>query len=107
MAWRVKVNEAGRKMNWRESPEGFLAFLAAIGAAIGLGKLLVEDKPFTLRIAVGRALVSGGLGASAGLVLAAYPDASPVLMYGLAAALASMGTSLLELAVVRFVAKEK
>jgi len=80
-------------MDPKHSPEGFLALLALIGACIGIGKLLQEDTPFSWRVAVGRSVVSGGLGASAGLILTAFPDASPVLMYGTAAALASLGTS--------------
>ena len=85
-------------MTPKENPEGFLAVLALIGAIIGLGKLLADDTPFSWRVALGRAVVSGGLGASAGILLTAFPDASPVLLYGTAAALASLGTSALEIA---------
>jgi hypothetical protein len=93
-------------MDPKSSPEGFLALLAAIGAVIGMGKLLVENKPFSMRLSIGRALVSGGLGASAGLILTAFPDASPVLLYGTAAGLASMGTSAIEVVLSKWIRKD-
>lgn len=83
-------------MTPNENPEGFLAILAGIGAAVGLGKLMAADDPITARLFIGRALVSAGLGAAAGAVIYLVPDAHPVLLYGAAAGLASMGTSTLE-----------
>ncbi len=83
-------------MNIDQHPEGFVAALAAIGAAIGLGKLLAADDPITVRLLVGRAVVSAGIGAAAGTVMLFAPDAHPVLLYGAAAGLASVGTSTLE-----------
>lgn len=83
-------------MNIHDNPEGFVAVLAAIGAAIGLGKLLNSDDPVTPRLVVGRALVNAGIGAAAGTVMLWVPDAHPVLLFGAAAGLASMGTSTLE-----------
>lgn len=46
------------------------ALLWAIGALIGIGQLLLGDSELTLRKAVGRALVSGGIAESAGAALA-------------------------------------
>ena len=83
-------------MNLNEHPEGFVAALAAIGAAIGIGKLLAADDPITVRLLIGRATVSAGIGAAAGSVMLFAPDAHPVLLYGAAAGLASVGTSTLE-----------
>jgi hypothetical protein len=79
-----------------EHPEGFLAALAGIGAAIGLGKLLSSETPLTARIVVGRALIHGGLGATAGAVTLFFPTADPLVMFGVAAGMASVGNSALE-----------
>lgn len=83
-------------MNINEHPEGFVAILAAIGAAIGIGKLMAADDPITARLLIGRAAVNAGIGAAAGAVMLFVPDAHPVLLYGTAAGLASVGTSTLE-----------
>lgn len=86
-------------INPHDQPEGFIAVLAAIGAAIGLGKLLNSSEPVTSRLVIGRALVNGGIGAAAGAGTLLFPTADPIVLYGLAAALASLGTSALEAAV--------
>lgn len=83
-------------MNIHDNPEGFLAILAGIGAAIGIGKLMAADEPITVRLVIGRALTSAGIGAAAGAIIYIVPNAHPVLLYGVAAALASLGTSTLE-----------
>lgn len=93
-------------MDLKNNPEGIFAFLAGIGAVIGIGRLLAEDGPVTFRIAAGRALVSGGLGASAGVIFSLFPDANPVLLYGTAAGLASLGTSGVENLVLRILRKD-
>jgi hypothetical protein len=80
----------------KDQPEVFLAMLAGLGAAIGLGKLLGSDEKLTLRLAVGRALTNAGIGAAAGATTLLFPSADPLVMYGVAAGLASLGTSALE-----------
>jgi hypothetical protein len=82
-----------------EHPEGFIGILAGIGAAIGLGKLLNSTEKITLRLATGRAVVNAGIGAAAGAGTLMFPTADPVVLYGLAAGIASLGTSGLELLV--------
>lgn len=67
--------------------------LAGIGAAIGLGQLLTSDAPLSLRWVLGRALVSGGLGASASAVVLIFPDLTFAAQCGLAAGMASIGAS--------------
>lgn len=84
-------------MNPQESPLGFIAILAAIGAAIGLGKLLDSQERITPRLVVGRAIVTAGIGAAAGAATLLFPSADPVVLYGLAAGIASLGTSGVEM----------
>lgn len=79
-----------------DHPEGFVAVLAGIGAAIGLGKLLSSTEPLTVRLVVGRALIHAGLGAMAGATALMFPAANPIVMYGVAAGLASLGNSAVE-----------
>lgn len=66
---------------------------AAVGALIGLGQLASSAQPITWRLALGRAVVSGGLATACGTVLLWWPDTHPVALIGVAAALASLGTS--------------
>jgi hypothetical protein len=73
-----------------------VGLLAAVGAAVGLGQLLVSNEKLTKRVVFGRALVSGGLGASSAAALSLWPDLGLAPQLGIAAALASLGTSALE-----------
>jgi hypothetical protein len=84
-------------MTPQDSPLGFIAILAGIGAAIGLGKLLNSEEKITPRLVIGRALVNAGIGAAAGATSLLFPNADPIVLYGLAAGLASIGTSALEM----------
>lgn len=79
-----------------DNPEGFMAVLAAIGAAVGLGKLLGSSDPLTPRLVLGRAITSAGIGCAAGAITLMVPNADPLVMYGVAAGLSSLGTSALE-----------
>lgn len=83
-------------MNPHDHPETFAAILAGIGAAIGLGKLFMSDEPLTFRRVMGRSIVTGGLGACAGAFTYLMPEAPPVLLYGVAAGLASFGANTVE-----------
>jgi hypothetical protein len=89
------------KMNPRDNPEAIFGLLAVIGAIIGLGKLLAEDRPITFKVVLGRMIVSAGLGGSAGALMSMFPSADPVLLYGAAAAMASLGTSAVEIMLSR------
>lgn len=79
-----------------KNPEGFMATLAAIGAFIGLGKLLASRDSLTPRLVFGRAITSAGLGAAAGAITLMFPEADTRVMFAAAAGLASLGTSALE-----------
>lgn len=95
------------KMTPRDNPEALFGLLAVIGAIIGLGKLLAEDRPITRKVVLGRMIVSAGLGGSAGAIMSAFPDADPVLLYGAAAAMASLGTSAIEILLSRMMKKDE
>ncbi len=70
---------------------------AVIGAIVaGMGTLLASSEILTWRIVLGRALSSAALGAAAGSVLLWFPHAPPAAVIGVAAALASLGTSGIE-----------
>lgn len=70
-----------------------LAVTAGIGALVGLGKDLASPGPLSWRQVVGRSLVSAGLGAASGAILIWIDgDVPPSALYGLAAALSSLGT---------------
>lgn len=67
-----------------------------VGISIGLGQLLASGEVLTARIIVGRALSTGGIAMAAGAVLVWVPDVPMLGLFGVAAALASLGTSGLE-----------
>lgn len=72
-----------------------------VGIAIGIGQLLAGSEPITLRLFLGRALSTGGLAMAAGVVLVWVPELSMSGQLGVAAGLASLGTSGLERAFQR------
>lgn len=80
-----------------EHPEGFLGILAGLGAAIGLGKLLASTEPLTVRLVAGRALIHAGFGATAGATSLMFPTADPLVMFGVASGIASLGNSGIEI----------
>lgn len=81
--------------DWRDHVAHALLF-SIIGISIGLGQLLASPERLTTRIIIGRALSTGGLSMAAGLVLVWVPDLPLIGQIGVAAALASLGTSGLE-----------
>lgn len=83
-------------INPHDNPEGFLGILAAVGALIGLGKLLATEEPLTPRMIAGRMIASAGVGCAAGATTIVFPQADPIVLLGMAAALASVGLSAIE-----------
>lgn len=67
-----------------------------VGVSIGIGQLLASGEVLTWRIIVGRALSTGGIAMAAGTVLVWVPDLPLIGQIGIAAGLASLGTSGLE-----------
>jgi hypothetical protein len=70
-----------------------ISLSALVGAIIGIGHLLSSDEELTLRMAMGRAIVSAGLASSAPVVLLWFPKMPSMVEFGVAALLASLGTS--------------
>ncbi len=70
--------------------------LALIGSLVGIGQLLASEDKLTLRLVIGRAITSGALGMAAGAVIAFYPLVPFEAQIGIAAVIASLGTSALE-----------
>jgi len=83
------------------------SLLACAGVAAGIGQLLHSREPLRWRIVVGRAMSSGGLGMAAAAALSWAPDLPFAAQLGLAAALASLGTSGLERIFSRFIGGPK
>ena len=95
-----KLAEVGR--HWQDHLASSFLFLM-VGVTIGLGQLLAGNERLTLRLLVGRALSTGGLAMAAGVVLVWVPELSMVGQIGVAAGLASLGTSGLERAFQRVI----
>jgi hypothetical protein len=76
---------------------------SVVGISIGIGQLLASGEKLTPRIVIGRALSTGGIAISAGAVLVLVPGLSIIGQIGIAAALASLGTSGLERLFARIV----
>lgn len=81
---------------------GIFGLILAIGSLIGLGQLLASTEKLTGRIIIGRMLSSGGLALCAASILQYYPDIEPLALAGIAAVIASLGTSFLEKVVSNF-----
>ncbi len=82
-----------------------IATLAAMGAAIAIGKLLTGGEKITARLIVGRIIVGAGLSAAANSVLTLLPELPAIAITGLGAAFGILGQSYLELAVQRWFGK--
>ncbi len=88
-----KLSEVGRH-GYEQFSSSFVFML--VGIVIGLGQLLSSNERLTTRLLLGRALSTGGLAMAAGVVLVWVPDLSMPGQLGVAAGLASLGTSGLE-----------
>lgn len=73
-----------------------IGLLVVTGIILSAGQMLLSREVITVRIAIGRAIVSGGLGAAAGAFLAMFPDLPNTALVGIACVLVSLGTSSLE-----------
>lgn len=81
---------------WAEHLTQAAAFIL-IGILIAVGQLLQSKEIITWRIAIGRCITTGGLALVAGAALATFPDLPFIAQMGIAAALASLGNTGLEM----------
>ena len=73
-----------------------LAFIF-VGVLTAIGHLLQSAAPVTWRLALGRAISTGGIALVAGAALAIFPDLPFLAQLGIAAGLASLGSSGVEI----------
>ncbi|MCX8566975.1 MAG: Phage holin family 2 [Glomeribacter sp. 1016415] len=85
-------------MNLHEHDRTMLATLAAMGAVLGMGKLLAGGEKITARLIIGRMIVGAGLSVAASSILTLLPELPAIAITGL-------GQSYLELAVQRWLGK--
>jgi hypothetical protein len=76
---------------------GSAALFAGIGSLIAVGQILLSKEKITCRLVIGRCISTGGLAMCAGAALAIFPTLPLVAQMGIAAMLASLGTSALEM----------
>lgn len=81
--------------------------MGLVGAAFGIGQLLASQETITVRLAVGRALISGVLGIAAGAALTFFPNLPIPALAGIAAALAAVGVTGVEKLFQRFIGHKK
>lgn len=81
-----------------ESPQSrtTLGVIVLIGVLAAIGRMLASGEPLTIRVVVGRAIVSTVLGLSSTLLWLRFPDAPPEVILGATAAICSLGTSGIE-----------
>lgn len=84
-----------------------LTTMAALAAAIGIGRLLASGEPLNWRIVLGRAISHGGLGLCAAAATIVFPHISFMTQVGVACVLASLGTSALETAFRKYMGGSK
>lgn len=77
--------------------------LGLVGLTVGVAQVLSTDPPMTRRKAIGKMLISGGIGMAASSILVWLPDIPLAAQMGVAAALASLGLSGIELVLRRAV----
>lgn len=73
-----------------------LALVATIGLVVGVGKLLLSKEKLSLRLVIGRAIVSAALAIAGAAFLAFIPGLSQMALVGLSAALSVLGEQFLE-----------
>lgn len=81
------------------------AVFTGVGVLIALGQILQTQDPITLRVALGRCITTGGIALVAGSALALFPELPFIAQVGIAAMLASLGNSGLEVMIQRILNK--
>lgn len=98
----LEHNNKGEEMNRLPDLSSWIsdllqsALFAAIGIAIGVGQLLASSEILTWRIIIGRAISTAGIATASGATMIWFPNLPLAAQIGIAAAMASLGTSGLE-----------
>lgn len=79
-----------------ENNQVILSYLAGIGAALGLGNLLISEEPLTIRLAIGRMLLGSGASVAAGSIYILFPTIHPLALIGLASLTGLAGAAWVE-----------
>ena len=72
-----------------------------VGILIAIGQIMQSREPITWRAAIGRCITTGGIALVSGAALTLFPGLPFIAQVGIAAALASLGNSGLEMLVQR------
>lgn len=83
---------------------GFFSWSFILGSLIGLGQLLDSHEKISVRAVMGRAILSAALASMAPIILIWLPSIPRTAEFALAALLASLGTSGLQMLLRWFVA---
>lgn len=73
-----------------------LAYLAGIGAAMGLGNFLISGEPLVARLIFGRVILGSGASITAGSVYLLFPTLHPLALVGIASLTGLAGAAWLE-----------
>jgi hypothetical protein len=73
-----------------------IVYLIALGALIGLGKLLASNEVITPRLALGRAILGSATSTVAGVALVQFPSIPLPALVGIGAGLGILGAQYLE-----------
>lgn len=84
-----------------QEPEKSLWTLIAMGAVIGVGKLLASDEKLSIRLVVGRTVLGSATSMLAGVVLLQFPDIHHLALLGIASGLGILGSQTIEVLLKR------
>jgi len=80
-----------------QEPEKGVLYLLIIGAALGIGKLLVGPERLTMRLILGRAILGSGASMVAGVALLQFPAMPLPVLVGIGSGLGILGAQFMEL----------
>ena len=84
-----------------QDPEKSLWTLVAMGAVIGVGKLLASDEKLSIRLVIGRTVLGSATSMLAGVVLLQFPDIPHLALLGIASGLGILGSQTIEVLLKR------
>lgn len=84
-----------------QESEKSLWTLIAMGAVIGVGKLLASDEKLSIRLVIGRTVLGSATSMLAGVVLLQFPDIPHLALMGIASGLGILGAQTIEVLLKR------